>query len=75
MPENETSAIMLAIGRLEGKIEGFISKQAEQDKRLNNHSERLGSLEKFKAKIIGIAVAAGFVSSVILRFVPQMFKQ
>lgn len=63
MPTDDTHSIMHMLGRMEGKLDGILSKQAEQDHRLNNHSERIGRLERNKMWLMGVAAGVGAAAS------------
>jgi len=65
MPDKD---IMLALGRLEGKVDALIQGQAAQGEKLNKHDERIRALEHYKAWIMGGAAAAGAVTSLLVRF-------
>jgi len=51
------------LGRIEEKLDNLV-KQTEP--RLNNHSERIGKLERWQARLLGGAAVAGFVFGVAL---------
>lgn len=70
MSDSETNAIMHMLGRLEGKLDGILNKQAEQDHRLNTHSDRLTRLEKSKMWLIGAAAGVGAAVS----YLPKIFE-
>ncbi|MDR6624343.1 hypothetical protein [Caulobacter segnis] len=53
------SEVLMAMGRVEGRVEQFLNQQARQDERLNNHAERLSVLERGHARILGWAVGVG----------------
>jgi len=46
------------LGRLDGKMDQLLSQQSNTDRRLDNHGERLKSLESTKDKGIGIVTAS-----------------
>jgi hypothetical protein len=60
-----------ALGRIEGKLDAALSsiddRQEAQDKRLDNHGARIGGLEVWKARVLGIAAAAGVVGSLVVK--------
>ena len=60
--------LMLALGRLEGKVDALIQGQAAQGEKLNAHDKRIRELEQAKSWLLGIAAAAGSGASVICRF-------
>lgn len=49
---DNTDTLILLVGRLEGKMDLLLARDAEQARKLDNHDERLGLLER------GIAPAA-----------------
>ena len=65
---NDDGALLLAIGRLEGKVDTLIQLQRIHEERLNAHDERLRLLEHSKSSIYGAAsvVAIGLCLSVWL---------
>ena len=69
-PSQDVGAeVLIGIGRLEGRVEQFLAHQTRQDERLNNHGDRLSSLERGYARILGwaagVAAAVGFVAALI----------
>lgn len=61
--------IMLAIGRLEGKVDTLIQMQRIQEDQIKNHEERLRELEHSRSFTMGMAAAVGAVVSVTLNLV------
>jgi hypothetical protein len=61
-PESE---MMLAIGRLEGKVDTLIQMQRIQEDQIKNHEERLRELEHSKSFAMGWAAAIGAGVSVV----------
>ena len=57
------SEIMLAIGRLEGKVDTLIQLQRLQEEQIKNHEDRLRQLEHSKSYAMGIAAAVGAIIS------------
>lgn len=60
------SEMMLAIGRLEGKVDTLIQMQRIQEDQIKNHEERLRELEHSKSFAMGWAAAIGAGVSVAL---------
>ena len=56
---------MLAIGRLEGKVDTLIQMQRIQEEQIKNHEDRLRQLEHSKSYAMGIAAAVGAIISTI----------
>jgi len=66
MSLHNESEIMLAIGRLEGKVDTLIQMQRMQEDQIKNHEERLRQLEHSRSFTMGLAAAVGAVVSVAL---------
>ncbi|CAB4140937.1 hypothetical protein UFOVP401_29 [uncultured Caudovirales phage] len=66
MSLHNESEIMLAIGRLEGKVDTLIQMQRMQEDQIKNHEERLRQLEHSRSFTMGMAAAVGAVVSVAL---------
>ena len=60
--------ILMALGRLEGKVDCLIQGQEAQGEKLNAHDERIRALEHYKAWIMGGAACAGAAASLIVKF-------
>jgi TolA-binding protein len=65
------SEIMLAIGRLEGKVDTLIQMQRIQEDQIKNHEDRLRQLEHSKSYAMGIAAAIGAVVSTAMSLVTK----
>jgi hypothetical protein len=66
MNEPSTAAeVLMAIGRVEARVEQFLTQQTRQDERLNNHAKRLSVLERGYARILGWAVGVGAAASAL----------
>jgi len=63
------SEIMLAIGRLEGKVDTLIQMQRMQEDQIKNHEERLRQLEHSRSFAMGMAAAVGAGVSVALNLI------
>jgi hypothetical protein len=63
------SEMMLAIGRLEGKVDTLIQMQRIQEDQIKNHEERLRELEHSRSFTMGMAAAVGAVVSVTLNLI------
>lgn len=66
MSLHNESEIMLAIGRLEGKVDTLIQMQRIQEDQIKNHEDRLRQLEHSKSYAMGIAAAIGAVVSTVM---------
>lgn len=51
--------VMRSLGRIEGKVEGILIEQKQQKKEVEAITKRVGSLEKYRAKVVGIAATIG----------------
>lgn len=51
--------VQRALGRIEGKLDSVLTDRAEDQKRLNNHSNRIKSLELWRSWTIGACAAVG----------------
>ena len=57
--------ILIALGRLEGKVDALISRQAVHDEELQRHDVRLRNLEQGRSWLLGAAAVIGALVSVI----------
>lgn len=58
-PSNDRGdQVLLAIGRLEGRVEQFLIHQSRHEDRLNNHEQRIVVLEKDDQKATGFRAGA-----------------
>jgi TolA-binding protein len=65
---------MLAIGRLEGKVDTLIQLQRMQEEQIKNHEDRLRQLEHSKSYAMGIAAAIGAVISTATTLLSKAFN-
>ncbi|GGD03519.1 hypothetical protein GTQ45_02025 [Pyruvatibacter mobilis] len=68
MNENRTpthSDIYLMLGRVEGKIDGFLAQSARQEKQIEDLEDRTDRLERSQTWVVGAAAGIGFVSSIL----------
>lgn len=69
IPETHDNHLYLLLGRMDGKLDSLIAKQESQGRRLDNHGDRIRSLEDgrergrgvFTATRIGWAALVGLV--------------
>ena len=59
--------LLLAIGRLEGKVDALIAAQRAQDDTLNHHDKRIRTLENSRSLMLGAAAVIGAISSQLLK--------
>lgn len=71
MSLHNESEIMLAIGRLEGKVDTLIQMQRIQEDQIKNHEDRLRQLEHSKSYAMGIAAAIGAIVSTAMSLVTK----
>jgi TolA-binding protein len=65
---------MLAIGRLEGKVDTLIQLQRLQEEQIKNHEDRLRQLEHSKSYAMGIAAAIGAIISTATTLLSKAFN-
>ena len=63
------SDLMMALGRLEGKVDSLIQGQAAQGERLNAHDKRIRDLEQSKAWFYGVSAAFGAAASLLSKLI------
>lgn len=61
--------ILIALGRLEGKVDALITRQAVHDEELDRHDKRLRELEQSKSWLLGAAAAAGAVAGFVINLI------
>lgn len=67
--ESELASIMLAIGRLEGKVDSLLSRQDELTTSIQRLESRVHDLEGYKHRMLGAAALAGGIVAVLTRFI------
>jgi hypothetical protein len=65
--------LMLAVGRLEGKVDVILQMQRLHEEQLKNHEERLRELEHSRSFTMGMAAAIGAGVSVGLNVAIKAF--
>jgi len=65
MPEKEatTDSILLKLGEIVGQNNAILQRLDNSDSRLNVHSQRIGSLERWRSYIIGAVAVIMFMLS------------
>lgn len=66
--------LLIAVGRLEGKMDALIQLQRIQEEQIKNHEERLRALEHSKSYAMGIAAAIGAIISTAIQFLSKAFN-
>ena len=62
----DTKNILIALGRLEGKVESLISMHHAHNEELGRLDKRLRTVEQGKSAIMGAAAAVGATVSIII---------
>jgi hypothetical protein len=65
---NEQS-VLVAIGRLEGKMDSLLAMQHKFESKLDAHDKRLRDLENHKAYSLGVAAAVGSAMSLVVSYI------
>ena len=63
--------ILLALGRLEGKVESLIAMQRSTDDQVNGLDRRIRALELGKSWLMGAAAAIGAATSALISWVAR----
>jgi len=61
--------ILVALGRLEGKVDALITRQSLIDEELGRQEKRIRTLEQSKSWVLGAAAMVGGAVSLIIKFV------
>jgi hypothetical protein len=75
MHSHDTPEIMLAIGRLEGKVDALLQMQRIQEDQIKIHEERIRDLEHSKSFTMGIAATVGAIVSFSVHLVFKLVSQ
>jgi uncharacterized protein (DUF3084 family) len=67
--ESELATIMLAIGRLEGKVDSLLGRQDELTSSIQRLESRVHDLEGYRHRMLGAAAVVGALVSVAMRFI------
>lgn len=57
-----------AVGRVEGKLDSFLAELERLDRDSTGLSKRVGKLEKWQTRLIGIGLGAGFVITFVFKY-------
>tara|TARA_Y100000114_G_scaffold153773_1_gene174458 strand:- start:163 stop:372 length:210 start_codon:yes stop_codon:yes gene_type:complete len=57
--------ILLALGRLEGKVDAMLTRQKYHDEELDRQDQRLRKLEQGRSWLLGAAAVVGSVCSLL----------
>ena len=66
--------ILLALGRLEGKVDSLITTQTIHNEELGRHDKRLRDLEQSKSWVLGAAAAIGAIASILVNMIGGRFS-
>lgn len=58
--------LLVALGRLEGKVDSLIATQRAQNETLNTHDKRIRMLENSRSLMMGAAAVIGALSAKLL---------
>ena len=61
--------ILIALGRLEGKVDSLITRQAIHDEELNRHDTRLRHLEQSRSWLLGATAAMAAIVSIVINYI------
>ena len=65
--------ILLAIGRLEGKVDAMLTMVRMQEEQIRMHDERIRELEHSKSFLMGMAALAGAATSAVVTFLTKIY--
>lgn len=65
--DKDNQNILVALGRLEGKMDALISRQNLVDSRMEAHDIRIRELEQSKSWILGAAGVCGALASLVAK--------
>ena len=60
--------ILVALGRLEGKVDALITRQSLVDEELSRQEKRIRTLEQSKSWVLGAAAMVGAAVSLLVKF-------
>ena len=66
--------ILMALGRLEGKVDSLITTQAVHNEELARHDKRLRELEQSKSWLLGAAATVGALASILVNVIGDRFN-
>tara|TARA_R100001086_G_scaffold220384_1_gene137279 strand:- start:119 stop:346 length:228 start_codon:yes stop_codon:yes gene_type:complete len=66
MSDESQTEVLLAIGRLEGKVDALMSSHKSLEVDLRGLSKRVGNLEKERSKLYGAGVVLTFIGGGIV---------
>jgi hypothetical protein len=63
-----SNQIMLALGRLEGKVDAMLTRQKHQDEILEQHDQRIRNLEQSRSWLLGASAIIGASVSFLMKY-------
>tara|TARA_R100000234_G_scaffold119699_2_gene103375 strand:+ start:4797 stop:5003 length:207 start_codon:yes stop_codon:yes gene_type:complete len=60
--------ILVALGRLEGKVDALITRQSLVDEELSRQEKRIRTLEQSKSWVLGAAAMVGAAVSLLVKY-------
>ena len=63
--------LMLALGRLEGKVDSLITRQALLDQEMDKFDQRIRSIENSRSWLVGAAAVCGAVGSFLFQLITE----
>jgi len=63
--------LMLALGRLEGKVDSLITRQALIDQEMDKFDHRLRSVEQSRSWLVGAAAVFGALGSFVFQMITK----
>jgi hypothetical protein len=72
MALHNESEVMLALGRLEGKMDAILQMQRIQEEQLKSHDERIRELEHSKSFLFGASALAGAAASAAFTLIAKV---
>ena len=61
--------ILVALGRLEGKVDALITRQSLIDEEMGRQEKRIRTLEQSRSWVLGAAAMVGAAVSLLIRFI------
>jgi hypothetical protein len=75
LPEgHELLWLMRAVGRIDGKLDGFLDKMQMQDRRLTDFEERLRKTEGHQYKVAGASGVIALFAGAVMSFASHLIK-
>lgn len=63
--------LMLALGRLEGKVDSLISRQTVLDEEMRKFDTRIRSVEQSRSWLVGAAASVGAIVSLSIQWITK----